>query len=203
MSHESLGAVELSSAAAGLAAADCMLKSASVRLSFCEVVCSGKFALVCTGSSAAVNAAVENAAQQSGVFLCSRLVLSSVHPSIPRCLAGGGPAGGPGASVDEEPEAPESWYAFESTSIGLVLRLCDGVLKSVRCSLEELVLPRGTGGKAAFVVGGRQQDVEAAAALVEDALEDGEEYWRAGTSRASMLRRCGRLPVPGWVCAGS
>ena len=58
MTDKSIGLIELSSVAAGFLVADTMLKAGQVRLMLSRSICSGKYMVMISGDTAAVEAAV-------------------------------------------------------------------------------------------------------------------------------------------------
>ena len=76
--------VEFNSIAAGIDAADQMVKTAQVDPLFFKTICPGKFVAAVTGDVAAVNAAVEagsTAAAESGL-LVSKVVIPSPAETV-------------------------------------------------------------------------------------------------------------------------
>ena len=83
-SYTAVGMVEFNSIAAGIDAADQMVKTAQVDPLFFKTICPGKFVAAVTGDVAAVNAAVEAgsaSAAESGL-LVSKVVIPSPAESV-------------------------------------------------------------------------------------------------------------------------
>ena len=83
-SYTAVGMVEFNSIAAGIDAADQMVKTAQVDPLFFKTICPGKFVAAVTGDVAAVNAAVEagsTAAAESGL-LVSKVVIPSPAETV-------------------------------------------------------------------------------------------------------------------------
>jgi len=82
MQMNSIGLIELSSIAAGMQAADIMLKTSEVELIVSRTICSGKYMVLIGGDVAAVNSAVQNASTQIEFAVIDTFVIPNVHPEI-------------------------------------------------------------------------------------------------------------------------
>ena len=71
-----IGIVELNSVARGFAAADAMLKAASVGLHAAKPVCPGKYAILVYGGVAEVQASVHAGTDAGGEFVVDQLVIA-------------------------------------------------------------------------------------------------------------------------------
>jgi microcompartment protein CcmL/EutN len=69
----------------------------------------------------------------------------------------------------------------ESTSLAGAVLAADVALKTARVSLTRMRLGQGIGGKAYFVITGRQEEVEAAAEAAQNCLRDLESLCRVDT----------------------
>ncbi len=88
MELNSLGLVEMSSIAAGMEAADIMLKTSEVELIISRSICSGKYMVLIGGDVAAVQTAVETASQTIDYALIDTFVIPNVHKDIFPALSG-------------------------------------------------------------------------------------------------------------------
>ena len=78
----SIGLIELSSIAAGMQAADMMLKTSQVELILSRTICAGKFMVLIGGDVAAVQAAVSTADENLEESVIDTFVIPNVHPDI-------------------------------------------------------------------------------------------------------------------------
>ena len=72
----SIGLIEMTSIAAGMQAADIMLKTADVELILSRTICSGKYMTLIGGDVAAVRMAVETAVETVGFSIICLLYTS-------------------------------------------------------------------------------------------------------------------------------
>src|SRR5512146_2757439 len=84
----SLGLIEMTSIAAGMQAADIMLKTADVTLILSRTICSGKYMVLIGGDVAEVLSAVDAAASQIDFAVIDTFVILNVHPYIFPALSG-------------------------------------------------------------------------------------------------------------------
>lgn len=89
----SLGLIEMTSIAAGMQAADIMLKTANVELVLSRTICSGKYMVLIGGDVAEVQSAVDAAATQIEFAIIDTFVIPNVHPDIFPALSGHSEAG--------------------------------------------------------------------------------------------------------------
>ncbi|MCS7090916.1 MAG: BMC domain-containing protein [Verrucomicrobiota bacterium] len=87
MSDKSLGLIELSSVAAGLAVADVMLKAEDVGLVLSRSICSGKYMVFVGGDTAAVRAAVEAGVAAADGACIDSFVILQVRPEVVTAMA--------------------------------------------------------------------------------------------------------------------
>ena len=82
MQMNSLGLIELSSIAAGMQAADIMLKTSEVELVISRSICSGKYMVLIGGEVAAVQSSVDTAVNQIDFAVIDNFVIPNVHKDI-------------------------------------------------------------------------------------------------------------------------
>ena len=84
MAKNSIGLIELTSIAAGYLACDAMLKAANVDVVLSRSICSGKYMVMVRGDVAAVQSAVDAAAQVVGQkgMLVNKVVIPHPRPEL-------------------------------------------------------------------------------------------------------------------------
>ncbi len=153
MTNKSIGLIELSSVAAGFLVADTMLKAGQVRLMLSRSICSGKYMVMISGDTAAVEAAVAAGSEAAEGCLIDQFVISNVHPDV--LLAIG---------RTQAPPLEGSLGILESFNIATMLQAADTAVKSASVTLLELRLAMALGGKAFCTFTGDVASVQAAVA---------------------------------------
>ena len=151
----SIGLIELTSIAAGMQAADIMLKTSAVELIISRTICSGKYMVLIGGEVAEVQSAVENAANQIEFAVIDTFVIPNVHPDIFPALSGHN-------SVQEL----EALGIIESFSVSALIEGADAAVKAANVKLIEVRLAMALGGKAFCTLTGE-------VAAVTSAVESG------------------------------
>jgi microcompartment protein CcmL/EutN len=149
----SIGLIEMGSIAAGIQAADLMLKTSEVELMISRTICSGKYMTLIAGDVAAVTSAVDNAVNTIGFGVIDQFVIPNVHPTIFPAISG-----------QTNIQMLESLGIVESYSVASLIEAADAAVKAARVQLVELRLAMALGGKAFFSVTG---DVAAVTSAVE------------------------------------
>jgi len=149
----SIGLIEMGSIAAGIQAADFMLKTSEVELMISRTICSGKYMTLIAGDVAAVTSAVDNAVNTIGFGVIDQFVIPNVHPTIFPAISG-----------QTNIQMLESLGIVESYSVASLIEAADAAVKSAKVRLVELRLAMALGGKAFFSVTG---DVAAVTSAVE------------------------------------
>lgn len=160
-----LGFLELASIARGLVITDLILKKAPVQVVTSQPVSSGKHVVLYFGDVASVSEAHAEALANADGSLLRQVLIPGVHPKLapfleslwnasPRVLA-----------------ASESVGVVESQSLAAAILAADRALKTAPVDLTRFRLGQGIGGKAYFVVSGRQDDVEAAVEAARGELD--------------------------------
>jgi microcompartment protein CcmL/EutN len=147
----SLGLLELSSIAAGMQAADIMLKTSEVELIISRSICSGKYMVLVGGDVAAVNSAVENASAQIEFAVIDTFVIPNVHPDIFPALSGH-------SNVDYL----EALGIIESFSVASLIEGADAAVKAASVRIIEIRLAMALGGKAFVTITGEVAAVQSA-----------------------------------------
>ncbi len=153
MEMNSIGLIELSSIASGMLAADTMLKTSEVELIISRSICSGKYMVLIGGDVAAVQAAVDRAAEEADFALIDKFVIPNVHPDI-----------FPALSAHTGAQELESLGIIEAFSVASLIEGADAAVKSANVKLIEIRLAMALGGKAYCTLTG---DVAAVTSAVD------------------------------------
>ena len=151
MELNSLGLVEMSSIAAGMEAADIMLKTSEVELIMSRSICSGKYMVLIGGDVAAVQTAVETASQTIDYALIDTFVIPNVHRDIFPALSG-----------HTDVKELQSLGILESFSVASLIEGADAAVKSASVQLLEIRLAMALGGKAFCTITGDVAAVQSA-----------------------------------------
>ncbi|OGU35906.1 MAG: propanediol utilization protein [Ignavibacteria bacterium GWB2_35_6b] len=147
----SLGLIEMTSIAAGMQAADIMLKTANVELVLSRTICSGKYMVLIGGDVAEVQSAVDAAATQIEFAIIDTFVIPNVHPDIFPALSGHSEAG-----------ELEALGILESFSVASLIEGADAAVKSANVRIIEILLAMALGGKAFCTITGEVAAVRSA-----------------------------------------
>lgn len=167
-----LGFVELSSIARGLYLTDTVLKKAPVQVIASQPVSSGKHVLLYMGNTAAVGESHAAAIEHADGTLVREVMIPAVHPGLAPFLD---------SLWSEQPTrgaAGEAVGIVESLSLAGAVLAADRALKEARVFLCRMRLGQGIGGKAYFVLTGRQDEVEAALSAAGECLKRLESFCR-------------------------
>ncbi|MGQ0721761.1 MAG: BMC domain-containing protein [Candidatus Eiseniibacteriota bacterium] len=158
---DALGLLETHSIAAGVRAADEVLKAATVHLIEACPISSGKFLVVFSGGVAEVEASLGAGRAVAGDTLADELLLARVHPDVAPAI--GRPEG--------DVKVGAALGIVETTTVASAIIGADAAAKAADVSLLEIAPGRGIGGKGFFTmtgtVGAVQAGVEAARVLVD------------------------------------
>jgi microcompartment protein CcmL/EutN len=184
--RDSLGLIETSSIAAGLRAADEIVKAAHVHLVEASPISSGKFLVVFTGNVADVEASLDAGRRFAGSALVDELILARVHAEV-------------GPAIERREPVKQIGNALgivETLSVASAIAGADAAAKAARVQLLEIAPGRGIGGKGFFTISGEVASVEAAAAAARIVIDARGYHLRteilAGPHDA-ILSRAGRL----------
>ncbi|MDR1659476.1 MAG: BMC domain-containing protein [Desulfovibrio sp.] len=156
-----VGMLEFTSIAAGMEAADRMVKAAEVFPVFFKTVCPGKYLSCVAGDVAAVSASLE-----AGIILVPPLVadwflLPNIHPDVIAALSG------TGRSVERE-----ALGILETYSAASIIAASDAAVKAAEVRILDVRVALGIGGKGYALFSG---DVAAVQASVESGSRLAEE----------------------------
>ena len=155
--HEvpALGFIELSSIARGLYLTDAVLKKAPIRVIASQPVSSGKHVLLYSGDVASVEESHKTAKELADGTLLREILIPGVHEELAPFL------NSLWNPLAHNPIVDESIGIVESTTLAGAILAADRALKAAQVSLCRLRLGQGIGGKAYFVLTGKQPEVEA------------------------------------------
>ncbi len=151
MQMNSIGLIELSSIAAGIQAADIMLKTSEVELILSRTICSGKYMVLVGGDVAAVQSAVDNASHQIDFAVIDTFVIPNVHQDIFPALSG-----------HSGVENLEALGIIESFSVASLIEGADAAVKAATVRIIEIRLAMALGGKAFCTITGDVAAVQSA-----------------------------------------
>ena len=152
-SYTAVGMVEFNSIAAGIDAADQMVKTAQVDPLFFKTICPGKFVAAVTGDVAAVSASVNAGRETHTDALVDWFIIPNIHRDVIGALAG--------ATTVSERGALGIIETFSAASIVVA---SDAAVKAADVQLLDVRVALGLGGKGYALMTG---DVAAVNAAVE------------------------------------
>lgn len=155
MEMNSIGLIEMTSIAAGMQAADIMLKTSEVELILSRTICSGKYMVLVGGDVAEVQSAVDAASNQIEFAVIDTFVIPHVHKDIFPALSG-----------HSNTETLEALGIIESFSVASLIEGADAAVKAANVKLIEIRLAMALGGKAFCTITGE-------VAAVTSAVESG------------------------------
>ena len=167
-----LGFLELSSISRGLFLTDVVLKKAPIRVIASQPVSSGKHVLLFIGDVASVQESHEAALAGADGTVLKQILIPGVHPQLAPFLDS------IWSQLPTRHAVGEAVGIVESQTLAGAILAADTALKSAEVSLCRMRLGQGIGGKAFFVLTGRQDDVEAALAAAKNTLTQVESFVR-------------------------
>lgn len=147
----SLGLIEMTSIAAGMQAADIMLKTSQVELILSRTICSGKYMVLIGGDVAEVQTAVDAAVSQIDFAVIDTFVIPNVHEDIIPALSG-----------HSGVATLEALGILESFSVASLIEGADAAVKSSNVKIIEIRLAMALGGKAFCTITGEVAAVTSA-----------------------------------------
>lgn len=161
MEMNSIGLVELTSIAAGMQAADIMLKTSHVELILSRTICSGKYMVMIGGEVAEVQSAVDSAINQIDFAVIDSFVIPNVHKDIFPALSG-----------HSQIDMLEALGILESFSVASLIEGADAAIKTANVKIIEIRLAMALGGKAFCTLTGDvaavRSAVDAGAKVISD-----------------------------------
>ena len=157
MKVRTIGCIELNSVSTGIHAADEMTKAAEVSLVLARPTCPGRYLVLVTGDTAAVEHAVDKGREIGGEMLVDSFVIPSVHEEVIPALSGGTL----GVSID-------AVGVIETYTTASCIMAADAAIKSGAVHLLEIRFAAGLAGKSFVVMTG---DVASVRSSVRAGLE--------------------------------
>jgi bacterial microcompartment shell protein len=151
--------VEYGSIAAGMFAADKMVKRARVELLHAGTVQPGKYLVLIGGGTAEVEESHRAGMQAAPADIVDDVLLPDVHRSVVRALDG-----------ERTFNGVDSFVVLETSTIAAILRATDAAVKGARVEFAELRVGNGLHGRGLAILTGELTDVEAAAEIAERTL---------------------------------
>ena len=152
-SYTAVGMVEFNSIAAGIDAADQMVKTAQVDPLFFKTICPGKFVAAVTGDVAAVSASVNAGRETHADALVDWFIIPNIHRDVIGALAGA-------AGITER----GALGIIDTFSAASIVVASDAAVKAADVQLLDVRVALGLGGKGYALMTG---DVAAVNAAVE------------------------------------
>ena len=145
-----LGMIEVTSIPKGVEAGDAMLKAATVELISAQSICAGKYIVIITGEVAAVEESVAAGKAVAGQKLIDAMVISHVHPQVPKAI-----------NACNEIGDVSAIGVMEAFSLCAAVVAADAAVKAAAVDLIDIRLGRGLGGKAFITLTGEVAAVRA------------------------------------------
>lgn len=150
-SFTAVGMVEFNSIAAGIDAADQMVKTAQVDPIFFKTICPGKYVAAICGDVAAVTASINAGKELHAEALVDWFIIPNIHRDVIRALSGGAGIGERGALG-----------VIETFSAVSIVVAADAAVKAADVYLLDVRMALGLGGKGYALFTGDVAAVEAA-----------------------------------------
>jgi microcompartment protein CcmL/EutN len=167
MIEPALALVEFSSIAAGMQAADGMVKRAPIDVIKAGTVHNGKYLVLVGGLTADVEEALAAGRQIGADAVLDDIFLPHVHPAVVESIGGA-----------RTPDAGDALGVIETATVASAIHAADAGLKAAMVRLVEIRLADGLGGKGVVLLSGDIADVEAAVQAGVDVLERPEQLVR-------------------------
>jgi microcompartment protein CcmL/EutN len=162
MIEPALALLEFSSIAAGIQAADAMVKRAPIKVIKTGTVQPGKYLVLIGGEVADVEESLSAGrhAAADGETAVDFVYLPQVHPEVVDAIGGG-----------RVPETTDALGVVETTTVAAAIHAADAGIKGAEVRLVEVRLADGLGGKGIVLFSGLVADVEAAVEIGVGVLE--------------------------------
>lgn len=160
MYEPALALIEFSSIAAGIRAADAMVKRAPIDVIRSGTVQPGKYLVMIGGMTADVEESLSAGRTAEATALDDYVLLPQVHPEVVKAVGGG-----------REPDTKDSLGIIETSTVAAAIHAADAGVKGAEVKLVEIRLADGLGGKGIVLFSGLVSDVEIAVEIGVSALE--------------------------------
>lgn len=148
-----LGMIEFKSVAAGMTAADIMVKTSEVDIVEAQTVCPGKYIAIITGDLSAVKASVDTAMDMGGENGIDSFVLGNPDESIFPAILG---------TTNVTADDVNALGVIETFDAAQIIVAADNAVKTSDVRLIEIRLARGMCGKSYVTLTGEVAAVKAA-----------------------------------------
>ncbi len=148
-----LGMIEFKSVAAGMTAADIMVKTSEVDIVEAQTVCPGKYIAIITGDLSAVKASVDTAMDMGGENGIDSFVLGNPDESIFPAILG---------TTNVTADDVNALGVIETFDAAQIIVAADNAVKTSDIRLIEIRLARGMCGKSYVTLTGEVAAVKAA-----------------------------------------
>jgi microcompartment protein CcmL/EutN len=152
LKYPAIALIELGSIAAGMYAADKMVKRSPIELLHAGTVQPGKYLILVGGGTAEVEESYREALQVAADSILDEVFLPKVHPRVIDALEG-----------ERSFKKYESFVVLETSTVAAIIRATDAAAKGAQVEVAELRLGSGLGGRGFAILTGGRTDVEAAA----------------------------------------
>lgn len=164
--ERAIGFIESISIAAGIDAADAMVKKAPVKLLLARPICPGKYIVLIGGDVEAVRNSLNVGRQIVEQYLADSIFITNVHREVFTALEA--------ATAIEEIESLSALGVIETFSVASCILAADAAAKTGGARLVEIRPAMGLGGKSYVTMLGDVSAVESAVqAGVKTAQEEG------------------------------
>jgi microcompartment protein CcmL/EutN len=160
MVQPALALLEFSSIAAGIQAADAMVKRAPIDVIKAGTVQPGKYLVLIGGQVADVEESRAAGREVGAAAAVDFVFLPQVHAEVVEAIGGG-----------RVPEATDALGVVETTTVAAAIHAADAGIKGAEVRLVEVRLADGLGGKGIVLFSGLVADVEAAVEIGVGVLE--------------------------------
>ena len=160
MIEPALALLEFNSIAAGIQAADAMVKRAPIDVIKAGTVQPGKYLVLIRGEVADVEESLAAGREVGGDTAVDFVYLPQVHPEVVEVVGGG-----------RVPEVTDALGVVETTTVAAAIHAADAGVKGAEVRLVEVRLADGLGGKGIVLFSGLVADVEAAVEIGVGVLE--------------------------------
>ena len=158
-----IGMLEYTSIAAGIKAADSMVKAADVTPLFFKTVCPGKFLAAVSGQVGPVNASLQAGREVMPEAVADWFIIPNIHRDVIKAVAGCTPLLERGALG-----------VIETFSVASAILAADAAAKAANVQILDVRTALGLGGKGFVLLSGDVAAVQAAVQAGEaDAAETG------------------------------
>jgi microcompartment protein CcmL/EutN len=155
-----LALIDFGSVAAGIKAADAMVKRAQIDTIRAGTVQPGRYLVLIGGTVADVGESLTAGREVGGDAVLDYVFLPHVHPEVVQAIGGG-----------RVPKTTDALGVVETETIAAAIHAADAGIKGADVRLVEVRVADGLGGKGIVMYSGRVADVETAVELGVNVLE--------------------------------